>query len=78
MLDALAVQVRDARGVLRLRLSELGDAVELLRAEAALGRPLSVTRARVRLAAVEEAYLVVRAREAAERAAAGAAVGVAL
>lgn len=78
LLDALAVQVQDARGVLRCRIDELAESLSVIRAEAAIGAPLSLQRAHVKLAAVAEAQEILRARETAERRATAARLGVGL
>lgn len=72
LLDSLAVQTADARGVLRVRIAELAASLEVLRDEAQLGAPLSIKRVQVKLVAVEEAQDILRARETAERRAAAA------
>lgn len=72
VLDSLAVQTQDARGVLKVRVAELAAALDVLREEAVLGVPLSIKRVQVKLCAVEEAQEILRARESAERRAAAA------
>lgn len=71
-LEALTVQLADARGTLHARIEEFAAALATLQSEVRLGAPLSLHHARVRLAAVDEAHQIVRACEHAARREAGA------